>query len=83
MTPDLHHPLIHEFPEYRETIHQLKTSDAHFRRLFDEYHTVDREVVRIEEDIEPASDNVMEALKLKRLHLKDDLFRILQKAGVR
>ncbi len=83
MTPDLHHPLIHEFPEYRETIHQLKTSDAHFRRLFDEYHTVDREVVRIEEDIEPASDTVTEALKLKRLHLKDDLFRILQKAGVR
>jgi len=77
MTTDLHHPLITEFPEYREAIHELKTSNAHFRRLFDEYHRVDREVVRIEEDIEPASDSVAEGLKKKRLQLKDDLHRML------
>lgn len=77
MTTDLHHPLITEFPEHREAIHELKTSNAHFRRLFDEYHRVDREVVRIEEEIEPASDSVTEGLKKKRLQLKDDLHRML------
>lgn len=77
MTTDLHHPLIHEFPEHREAIHELKTSNAHFRRLFDEYHRLDREVVRIEGEIAPASDAVAEGLKKRRLQLKDDLHRML------
>lgn len=78
MTTDLHHPLIAEFPEHRDAIHQLKMSDAHFRRFFDEYHEVDREVVRMEEGIEPVTDAVAEALKLKRLRLKDELHRQLK-----
>lgn len=77
MTTDLHHPLITEFPEYREAIHELKMNNAHFRRLFDEYHQVDREVVRIEGEIEPASDVVTEGLKKKRLQLKDELHHML------
>ena len=77
MTTDLHHPLITEFPEHREAIHDLKTANAHFRRLFDEYHRVDREVVRIEGEIEPASDSVTEGLKKRRLQLTDDLHHML------
>lgn len=77
MTTDLHHPLITEFPEHREAIHDLKVSNAHFRRLFDEYHRVDREVVRIEGEIKPASDAVTEGLKKRRLQLKDDLHHLL------
>ena len=42
------HDLIHELPEYREKIHELKMSDHHFARLFEEYHEVDHEVHRIE-----------------------------------
>jgi len=40
-----HHDLLHEFPEYKSQIHELKVSDHHFRRLFDEYHelTIDIE----------------------------------------
>ncbi len=81
MTTELHHPLINELPEYRDLIHKLKTDDHHFRRLFDEYHEVDRAIVRIEEEIDPASDARTEELKLKRLHLKDDLHQILRKAS--
>ncbi|MBA4135475.1 MAG: GTP-binding protein, partial [Flavobacterium sp.] len=29
------HDLLHEFPQYQEKIHELKVSDAHFRKLFD------------------------------------------------
>jgi uncharacterized protein YdcH (DUF465 family) len=33
-----HHDLIHEFPELKDRIHDLKVGDPHFRKLFDEYH---------------------------------------------
>ena len=29
---DEHHDLVHDFPEYRDRIHALKTADHHFRR---------------------------------------------------
>lgn len=35
-----HHDLVHEFPQLRDRIHELKTSNTHFRKLFDEYHTL-------------------------------------------
>lgn len=72
---DLHHPLVLEFPGLRDTIHKLKMEDAHFRRLFDEYHEVDRAVVRIEEEIDPAGDARTAELKHRRAHLKDELYR--------
>ncbi len=72
------HDLVHEFPEHRERIHELKTSDAHFARLFDEYHEVEHEVRRIEEGVENTSDDYLEELKKKRLNLKDNLFSMLQ-----
>ncbi len=72
-----HHPLISEFPEHRERIHILKAEDAHFRRLFDEYHEVDRTIYRMDENIEPASDKTMEKFKIHRLALKDQLLSML------
>ncbi len=74
-----HHTLINELPEYKDQIHNLKTTDAHFRKLFEEYHTIDKEVLRMEEGIETPSDAVMEEAKRKRLMLKDELFGMLQK----
>ena len=46
------HDLVHELPEHRDTIHNLKMTNNHFARLFDEYHVVDHEVHRIETGIE-------------------------------
>jgi len=28
------HDLVHEFPQFRDKIHQLKMSNAHFAKLF-------------------------------------------------
>jgi len=75
------HHLHNEFPEYHDQIHQLKMNDRHFIKLFDQYHDVDRNVRRIEEEVEAASDERLETLKLKRLHLKDELFVMLKKAS--
>lgn len=72
------HDLIHEFPEYKDRIHELKTSNTHFAKLFDEYHEVEHEVRRIEENIETTSDEYLEEQKKKRLYLKDQLFAMLK-----
>lgn len=75
-----HHDLIHELPEFREKIHELKISNNHFAKLFDEYHEVDHEVRRIEQELETPSDEYTEELKKKRLHLKDELYSMLKQA---
>ncbi|WP_261841566.1 YdcH family protein [Aliamphritea ceti] len=72
-----HHDLIHELPEYRERIHTLKMSNAHFSRLFEEYHDVTKEVERMESLTEPVCSETESARKAKRLHLKDQLFSML------
>lgn len=72
------HDLIHEFPEHRETIHQLKISNNHFARLFEQYHEVDHEVHRIETGVETPSDDYLEERKKLRLHLKDELLNIIK-----
>lgn len=73
------HDLHNEFPEYQSEIHTLKTSDAHFQKLFDKYHEVNRHVVRIEVQAEVASDPELEDLKKERLLLKDQLHDMLKK----
>jgi len=73
------HDLHNEFPEYHAEIHALKTSDAHFQRLFDKYHEVNRHVVRIEVQAELATDPALEDLKKERLMLKDQLHDMLKK----
>lgn len=74
------HDLLHEFPEHRDIIHKLKMSDAHFARLFDEYHEIDHEVHRIETGVENTSDDYLDERKKARLHLKDELYRMIREA---
>lgn len=72
------HDLIHELPEYRDEIHNLKISNNHFSRLFDKYHEIDHEVHRIETGVETTSDEYLEEKKKERLHLKDELLQIIK-----
>lgn len=73
---DLHHPIIREFPEHRETVRRLKAND-HFRHIYDEYHRLDDEICRIEEDIDFATDQEIEELKMRRAKLKDYIYHFL------
>ncbi|HWX21902.1 MAG TPA: YdcH family protein [Candidatus Binatia bacterium] len=77
---DLHHPILREFPEHRETIRTLKGSNAHFRSVFDEYHRLDDEVYRIEEEIDFATDQEIEELKMRRAKLKDYIYHVIRHA---
>ena len=76
------HSLANELPEYRDTIHTLKTSNAHFAKLFDEYHVIDKEIHRIEQGVETPADDYVEECKKKRLHLKDALFTLLKNTEI-
>ena len=75
----LNHPLVVDLPEHKETIQALKLSNAHFKHLLEQYQTVDEEIVRIETELEAASDERTEQLKRRRLELKDDLMAMLLK----
>ena len=79
--PFEHHDLSAEFPEYKDRIHDLKTSDGHFSKLASEYEDVCKEVARIEQEIETPSDQYTEDQKKRRAQLKDELFALLQKAA--
>lgn len=72
------HDLIHELPEHKQRIHDLKMSDNHFVKLFDEYHNLDNTIRKMEEAGQITSDEYAEGLKKERLHLKDQLFTIIK-----
>ncbi len=71
------HELQEEFPEHAEKIIALKASDAHFARLADEYHEVNRVVHRAETNVEPMEDLAEGEMRKKRAQLKDEIYRML------
>ena len=68
------------FPEYRDLITQLKTTDHHFTRLFDQHNALDQKIKNMESSVTPASHEEIEVLKKAKLLLKDQLYAILKKA---
>ncbi len=71
------HELHDEFPDAGEALHNLKTSNAHFGKIAHEYHLANREIHRIESDVEPASDERLEDLKKRRLTMLDEIAAML------
>ncbi len=71
------HELAEEFPDNLERIHQLKVEDNHFKKLFDEYHEVNRAVHRAETNVEPMDSLAEQELRKKRMRLKDELAQML------
>ena len=72
------HDLVHELPEYRDAIHELKMNNQHFSKLFDEYHDIDHEIHRIETGVTTTSDEYLNERKKVRLQLKDELFQMIK-----
>ena len=72
------HDLLHELPEHRDRIHELKMSNAQFAKMFDEYHDIDHEIHRIETGIENTSDEYLEGKKKNRLFLIDEMYKMIR-----
>ncbi|WP_108859393.1 YdcH family protein [Ruegeria sp. Alg231-54] len=74
------HELAEEFPDKVELMSQLKQTDAHFSRLADEYHEINRAVHRAETNVEPMDDIAETDLRKRRAVLKDEIWAILSKS---
>lgn len=69
------------FPEYRDLITKLKTTDHHFMRLFEQHNVLDQKIKNMESRIETGSHEEIELVKKEKLLLKDQLYAILKKAS--
>jgi uncharacterized protein YdcH (DUF465 family) len=72
------HELAEEFPDKIDRIHALKEADAHFRKLFDRYHEVNRAIHRAETNVEPTGQFTEEDMRKQRLRLKDEIAGLLR-----
>jgi hypothetical protein len=71
------HDLLHEFPEHKAKILELRKVNVHFKKMFDEYHALDEQIFNIEDGTVTTSDEYLNELRLKRVHLKDNLYKQL------
>ena len=69
------------FPEHRELITQLKTSDRYFSNLFDKHNDLDQKIKNIEARIQPGTPEEIDVLKKEKLLLKDQVYAVLKKAA--
>ena len=74
------HELAQEFPEAVAQMHDLNVSDAHFAKLSDDYHELNRAVHRAETDVEPTSDDNLTNMRKRRLAFKDQIAAYLNKS---
>ncbi|MEW9918371.1 YdcH family protein [Marimonas sp. MJW-29] len=72
------HELAEEFPDMVEQMSALRQSDAHFAKLADSYHELNRAVHRAETDVEPTSDDHMTEMRKQRMALKDEIYGYLK-----
>ena len=70
------HDLYEDFPGKAEIIHALKAKDAHFARMVEAYHEVNRAVHRAETRVVPTSSEHEAELRQQRMRLKDAIFRV-------
>lgn len=74
------HELGEDFPDKVDLIHELKSKDAHFAKLADQYHEINRAVHRAETDVEPTSDDHLTDMRKERMRLKDEIASLLSAA---
>jgi uncharacterized protein YdcH (DUF465 family) len=72
------HELLAEFPEHADAIHRLKAENAHFAKLFDEYHALNRSVHRAETNVEPVDEFSEHKMRKERMALKDALWALIR-----
>lgn len=69
--------LAEVFPDKADQIHNLRETNAHFKKISDSYHDLNREIHRGETDVEPMDDFHLEDLKKQRLQLLDEITGML------
>lgn len=75
------HELAEEFPEFADAMAAKRLSDAHFAKLTDDYHTLNRAIHRAETDVEPTSDDHLTTMRRDRMALKDKIYAALRETA--
>lgn len=66
------------FHEDRETVTELKTTNAHFKKIFDEHNDLHDQLDKAEAGgVEHISHLEIETMKKKKLKLKDELYAMI------
>lgn len=73
------HELADDFPDQVDRIHELKIENAHFAKLVDEYHEINRAVHRAETNVEPCEELAEMTMRKTRMVLKDQIAQMLAK----
>ena len=76
------HDLHHEFPQYENQIHELKMGDSHFRKIFDEYHFIDKQIHGVE-STQIFTDDELNEMRTRRVHLKDELLKMIESRPIK
>lgn len=71
------HSLLNEFPNFKERITQLISSDLSFAEIAKQYDGLDAEIRQLEMADSPVSDDAMRQMKHQRSGLKDSLYQRL------
>ena len=71
------HELAEEFPQFEEAMHEMRQSNAHFAKISEDYHTLNRAVHRAETDVEPTDDLHLTEMRKQRMALKDEVYQML------
>ena len=63
--------------EYRDEIHDLKQSNAHFAKIFEKHNELDQQVEDAEAGRTLLTDMELEVLKKEKLLLKDEAYKMI------
>ena len=63
--------------EYRDEIHDLKISNAHFAKIFEKHNELDKQVEDAEAGRTLLTDMELEVLKKEKLLLKDEAYKMI------
>jgi len=74
------HELAEDFPDQVDKIHDMKMNNAHFAKLVEEYHEINRAVHRAETGVEPVEELHEVEMRKTRMRLKDEIAGMLAKA---
>ncbi len=68
----------------RDIISELKLKDSHFAVMFDEHTKLDQQINQLDKDrvLSTSRDDEIEHMKRRKLQLKDEIYKIIDKNKV-
>ncbi len=63
--------------EYREEITELKTTNAHFAKIFEKHNELDEQIAEAENGAKYIDEFELDRMKKEKLRLKDEAFAII------